>query len=75
MFHLQREICKPVLKLDFMAHGKMESLLEFGLRQFLEGLFYINVKNTEQVPHPPCTASSAYEIFGTKIEFNKEIGL
>ncbi len=26
MFDLQREICKPVLKLDFMAHGKMESL-------------------------------------------------
>jgi hypothetical protein len=74
MFDLQREICKPVLILDFTAHGKMESLSEYGLRLFLEGLSYLNVKNAEQVPHP-CTASSGYEIFGTKIEFNKEIGL
>jgi hypothetical protein len=26
---LQREICKPVVKLDFTAHGIMESLSEF----------------------------------------------
>jgi hypothetical protein len=31
MIGLVREICKPVLKLDFMAHGKMESLSEFEL--------------------------------------------
>jgi hypothetical protein len=53
----------------------MESLSEFGLRLFLEGLSYLNVKNTEQVPHPPFTAGSVFEVFGTKIEFNKEIGL
>jgi hypothetical protein len=29
---LSREICKSVLKLDFMAHGIMESLSEFQLR-------------------------------------------
>jgi hypothetical protein len=77
MLDLLREICKPVLILDFTAHGKMESLSEYGLRLFLAGLSYLNVKNTEQVPHhPPCTqAQCTYGIFGTKIEFNKEIGL
>jgi hypothetical protein len=57
MLDLLREICKPVLKLDFTAHGKMESLSEYGPRLFLEGLSYLNVKNSEQVPHP-CTTSS-----------------
>jgi hypothetical protein len=28
----EREMCKPVSKLDFTAHGIMESLSEFGLR-------------------------------------------
>jgi hypothetical protein len=28
---LLREICKPVLELDFTAHGVMGSLSEFGL--------------------------------------------
>jgi hypothetical protein len=32
MIELWREICKPVLKLDFTAHGKMESLAEFELK-------------------------------------------
>jgi hypothetical protein len=32
MFDLLREIYKPVLILDFTAHGKMESLSEYGLR-------------------------------------------
>ncbi len=72
MLDLLREICKPVLILDFTAHSKMKSLSEYGLRLFLKGLSYLNVKNTEQVAHP-CTASSVYEIFGTKIESNKEI--
>jgi hypothetical protein len=31
MIDLWREICKPVLKLDFSAHGIMESLSEFEL--------------------------------------------
>ncbi len=30
MIDLQREICKPALKLDFTAHSTMESLSEFG---------------------------------------------
>jgi hypothetical protein len=30
MSDLYREICKPVLKLDFTAHGIMESLSELG---------------------------------------------
>ena len=30
---MKRDICKPVLKLDFTAHGIMESFSEFGLRQ------------------------------------------
>ncbi len=30
MIDLQREICKPALKLDFTAHSMMESLSEFG---------------------------------------------
>ncbi len=32
MLDLSREICKPVLKLDFTAHDLMESLSEFQLR-------------------------------------------
>jgi hypothetical protein len=28
---IKREICKPVLKLDFTAQGIMESFLEFGI--------------------------------------------
>jgi hypothetical protein len=43
MLNLLREICKPVLILDFTAHGKMESLSKFGLRLFLEGLSFLNV--------------------------------
>jgi hypothetical protein len=31
---LQTEICNPVLKLDFTAHGKMKSLSEFGSCDF-----------------------------------------
>jgi hypothetical protein len=31
MIDLQREICKPGLKLDFTAHGITEYLSEFGL--------------------------------------------
>ncbi len=31
MIDLSREICKPVLKLDFAPHGLMESLSEFQL--------------------------------------------
>jgi hypothetical protein len=30
IIYLSREICKPVLKPDFSAHGLMESLSEFG---------------------------------------------
>jgi hypothetical protein len=30
MIDLQREICKPVLKLDLTAHGILESFSEFG---------------------------------------------
>jgi hypothetical protein len=31
----EREMCKPVSKLDFKAHGQREFLLEFGLRTTL----------------------------------------
>jgi hypothetical protein len=32
MIDLYRDICKPVLKLDFTVHGIMEALSEFGLK-------------------------------------------
>jgi hypothetical protein len=33
MIDIEREICKPILKLDFKSHGIIESLSEFGQRQ------------------------------------------
>ncbi len=35
MIDLYTEICKPVLQLDFTAHGIVESLSEFGLGSFV----------------------------------------
>jgi hypothetical protein len=36
MVDLQREICKPVPKLDFSAHSIMKSLSEFRLGVYTE---------------------------------------
>ncbi len=43
MTDLSREICKPVLKLDFAAHGLIESLSEFQLGTYLgKGRLYFS---------------------------------
>jgi hypothetical protein len=38
LYDFKREICKPVLKLDFTAHGIIESLSEFGLGTLTQAL-------------------------------------
>jgi hypothetical protein len=37
-----REICKKVLKLDFTAHGIMESLSDFGLKGPKDNCMQVN---------------------------------
>ncbi len=38
LYDFKREICKPDLKLDFAAHGIIESLSEFGLGTLTQAL-------------------------------------
>jgi hypothetical protein len=44
----EREICEPVLKLDFTAHGIMESFSEFGLWLPILYLYYQSKSITQE---------------------------
>jgi hypothetical protein len=47
MIDLSREICKQVLKLDFTAHGIMESLSEFGLSN---STYLVQISSRQMIP-------------------------
>ncbi len=79
MIDPEKDICKPVIKLDFTAHEKMAFLSEFGLRKTNlsarwgkgQQLHLLGQKENSSLPVLPRTK------FTTKIEsgFNKKAAL
>ncbi len=51
MMNIWTKICKPVLKMDFTAHGIVESLSELGLRSLTLAKFVKPVAAIEQRPN------------------------
>jgi hypothetical protein len=60
MIDLSRKICKPVLKLDFTAHGLMESLSELQLRNSTLSPNLLKFKSPVIDSASPCSLAGWY---------------